>query len=74
VVVLTFDQQGVLRSIDTRSQDDSVDVAVVSRSTPAPGNSASFLQQLLGNVGKFSPTGTGNSVGSGAPGASGSKF
>ena len=31
-------------------------VAVVSRATPAPGNEASFMQQLLGDVGKFSPT------------------
>ena len=55
VVVLTFDQQGVLRNIDRKSQQDSVPVDVVARATPAPGNDSSFLQQLLGNVGRFSP-------------------
>jgi outer membrane protein assembly factor BamE (lipoprotein component of BamABCDE complex) len=55
VVVLTFDQQGVLRSIDHKSQADSIPVAVVSRTTPAPGNNLSFFGELLGNVGKFTP-------------------
>jgi outer membrane protein assembly factor BamE (lipoprotein component of BamABCDE complex) len=58
VVVLTFDGGGVLRDISRKSQGDSVPVTVVSRTTPAPGNEASILQQLLGNVGKFSPTPT----------------
>jgi outer membrane protein assembly factor BamE (lipoprotein component of BamABCDE complex) len=62
VVVLTFDQQGVLRSIDRKSQSDSVPVTVVSRATPAPGNDATFLQQLLGNVGRFSPLPTDSSA------------
>ncbi len=67
VVVLVFDQQGVLRSIERKSQSDSVPVTVVSRATPAPGNDASFLQQLLGNVGRFSPlpTNTGSAGGQG---------
>ena len=55
VVVLSFDQAGVLRNIQTKSQKDSQPVQVVSRTTPSPGSSASILQQLLGNVGKFSP-------------------
>jgi len=58
VVVVTFDQQGVLRSIADRSQKDSVPVQVVSRTTPSPGRDASFFQQLLGNVGKFTPLST----------------
>lgn len=58
VVLLTFDDGGVLRGISRRSQGDAVPVAVVTRATPAPGNEASFMQQLLGNVGKFSPTPT----------------
>jgi outer membrane protein assembly factor BamE (lipoprotein component of BamABCDE complex) len=57
VVVLTFDQGGVLRNIEKRGQDDAQNVTVVSRVTPSPGNSASVLQQLLGNVGRFSPGG-----------------
>lgn len=58
VTVLTFDQAGVLRDVKRLNQDDSRDVSVVSRATPSPGSEASFLQQLLGNVGKFSAGGT----------------
>jgi outer membrane protein assembly factor BamE (lipoprotein component of BamABCDE complex) len=58
VVVLTFDQQGVLRDIARKSQADAVPVSVVSATTPSPGKEVSFWAQLLGNVGKFSPTST----------------
>jgi outer membrane protein assembly factor BamE (lipoprotein component of BamABCDE complex) len=67
VVALTFDQGGVLRNVQTLSQKDSLPVDVVSRSTPSPGSNASFMQQLLGNVGRFSAT----PVGSGGSGPSG---
>ena len=60
VIVLSFDNGGVLRGVKRLNQDDGRDVSVVSRATPSPGSEASFLQQLLGNVGKFN---------AGAPGA-----
>ena len=66
VVVLSFDAGGVLRGVKRLNQDDSRDVSVVSRATPSPGSEASFLQQLLGNVGKFNagaPSGSGSSPG-----------
>lgn len=66
VYVLNFDQQGVLKGIDHKTQKDSEEVDVVARTTPSPGNSATFLQQLLGNVGKFSPT---SPIGSGGQGS-----
>jgi outer membrane protein assembly factor BamE (lipoprotein component of BamABCDE complex) len=58
VVVLTFDQGGVLRTIERKGPEDAQSVSVVTRATPSPGNNASVLQQLLGNVGRFSPGGT----------------
>lgn len=66
VTVLTFDEKGVLRNVRQLNQDDSQDVQVVTRATPSPGSEASFLQQLLGNVGRFSAgpsTSGGTSVG-----------
>jgi outer membrane protein assembly factor BamE (lipoprotein component of BamABCDE complex) len=56
VTVLTFDQGGVLRNIQSKTGDDAMPVTVVSRTTPSPGSDASFMQQLLGNVGKFTPS------------------
>lgn len=70
VTVLSFDQAGVLRGVRRLNQGDSMDVNVVSRATPSPGSEASFLQQLLGNVGKFSTGGAPGSTRT-TPGGSG---
>ena len=69
VVVLSFDDRGVLTDIKSVVQDDAVPVSVVSRTTPSPGTEASFMQQLLGNIGKFTPGGAnGPTAGGAGPG------
>ena len=65
VIVLTFDDAGVLRDISKRNKGDALPVSVVARTTPSPGTEASFMQQLLGNIGRFNP------AGAGAPGGGG---
>jgi len=72
VVVLNFDQNGVLHSIEQHGMKDSKAVAMVDRTTPSPGSEASFLQQLLGNIGKFNP-GAG-ATGNEAPSGNGVSF
>jgi outer membrane protein assembly factor BamE (lipoprotein component of BamABCDE complex) len=68
VVVLNFDQGGLLQGVQKFSKDDSLPVSVVARTTPSPGTEASFMQQLLGNIGRFNPAGVGGgTVGGGAP-------
>lgn len=64
VVVLTFSEQGVLRDIQTHGRDDALPVSMVERTTLSPGTEANFLQQLLGNIGRFNAPGA-------APGSSG---
>ncbi len=54
VVVLSFNDQGVLQDMKRLNQDDALPVSVVARSTPSPGTEATFLQQLFGNIGRFS--------------------
>ncbi len=53
VVIASFDDRGVLKTIKQLDQADAKPVSVVSRATPSPGSESSFMQQLLGNVGKF---------------------
>jgi outer membrane protein assembly factor BamE (lipoprotein component of BamABCDE complex) len=65
VVMLTFNQQGVLQQVQTLNQRDALSVPIVSRTTPSPGTEAGFLQQLLGNVGRFTPGVTPNTGPSG---------
>jgi outer membrane protein assembly factor BamE (lipoprotein component of BamABCDE complex) len=65
VILMNFDDKGVLTDIQKLNKDNSLPVSVVARTTPSPGTEASFMQQLLGNIGRFSPTG------GGAPGGGG---
>jgi outer membrane protein assembly factor BamE (lipoprotein component of BamABCDE complex) len=52
--VLTFNDKGILAGIQKRTMADAQPVTVVARTTPSPGTEASWMQQLLGNVGRFS--------------------
>lgn len=54
VTVMNFTPDGTLKGIKNLTQEDARDISVASGSTPSPGSEASFLQQLLGNVGKYS--------------------
>lgn len=71
VVVLTFNEQGVLKDIRNVPKDEGEPFQMVSRTTPSPGTEASFFQQLFGNIGRFNPTSTatGPSTSSSAGGA-----
>lgn len=71
VVVLTFDDKGVLKSIGKLDKDAALPAPMIARTTASPGTEASFFQQLLGNIGRFNPTGTGIPGGSSAGGAPG---
>ena len=59
VVVVQFDQSGTVQSVNRLSKKDAKEVEVVDRATPTAGNELTFLEQLLGNIGRFA----------GAPGA-----
>ncbi|HTW26223.1 MAG TPA: outer membrane protein assembly factor BamE [Acetobacteraceae bacterium] len=57
VTELTFNNDGVLETIKRLDKADGKSVAMASGATPSPGSEASFFQQLLGNVGRFTPGG-----------------
>lgn len=65
VVVMKFDQAGTLRSIDKKGMDDAQPISMAAGATPSPGNNVNILQELLGNVGRFTPGVGGNSPTSG---------
>lgn len=68
VVALSFDDRGVLAGVKQYGMNDSVPVSVATQTTPSPGTEASFMQQLIGNIGRYNPTGTsGFGTGGGAP-------
>jgi outer membrane protein assembly factor BamE (lipoprotein component of BamABCDE complex) len=71
VVVVTFNEQGVLQDIHRLNQADSLPVSVVARTTPSPGTEANFFQQLLGNIGKFNAAGASPGSAAGGGGSAG---
>ena len=46
VVALSFDQNGVLRTIDQRELKDGKPVTMIARTTPSPGSESSFMSAI----------------------------
>lgn len=53
VLVLYFDDAGTLQQMHKYTQDDLREIALQERETPTSGHSLGFIEQLLGNVGRF---------------------
>lgn len=54
VYKINFDADGIVQTLSL-VENESVDVPLASRVTPTSGNEVTFLQQILGNIGKFNP-------------------
>jgi len=59
VFVVDFNDDGIVKAVDHKTLVDGKEVVPVARATPAPGRELSFLEQLVGNLGKFNSTGGG---------------
>ena len=57
VLQLTFNEAGRLQSIKNYDLADAKDITMVSRITPTAGKELTVLEQILGNVGRFSGPG-----------------
>ncbi len=53
VVVVAFSGDGIAESVDRYGLEDGRIVNLVTKTTPTRGKRLTFLQQLLGNVGRF---------------------
>jgi outer membrane protein assembly factor BamE (lipoprotein component of BamABCDE complex) len=65
VYIVSFDDQGVVKTVDHKGAEDARAIDPVPRATPAPGRELTFLEQVIGNVGKFNSTGS-SKTGSGS--------
>ena len=54
VLILRFDEDGLLSEVGTKDARSGREVVLVSRETPTAGHSLTILEQILGNVGRFS--------------------
>ncbi len=64
VYIINFDDQGVVEAVGHKSLDDGREITPVARATPAPGRELSFLEQVIGNLGKFNSGAGGTGGGS----------
>ena len=53
VVAVAFDKNGLVSKINVYRLEDGKIIDPVKRTTPTEGQELTFLQQLLGNLGKF---------------------
>jgi outer membrane protein assembly factor BamE (lipoprotein component of BamABCDE complex) len=53
VYVINFDGRGVVANIDHKGLQDGRYIEPAPGATPAPGRELTFLEQVLGNVGRF---------------------
>ena len=53
VVRVEFDQAGIVQKVEDYSEKDGRDFALVKRTTPTEGHTMGFIEQALGNIGRF---------------------
>ncbi len=57
VLILRFDDGGLLSEVSTRDANSGREVVLVSRETPTAGHSFTVIEQIFGNIGRFSQPG-----------------
>jgi outer membrane protein assembly factor BamE (lipoprotein component of BamABCDE complex) len=53
VFIVAFDDNNVVRGVGHKTLADGENITPASGATPSPGRELSFLEQLIGNVGRF---------------------
>ncbi len=53
VVAISFDESGTVASVESYGLDDAKEIEPVDRVTPTGGKKLTILQQLVGNIGRF---------------------
>ena len=53
VYIVDFNDHNVVKAVDHKTMKDGQEIAPVARATPAPGRELSFLEQIVGNLGRF---------------------
>ena len=53
VIVIKFDEKGIVSAMNTLTLDDARQIEMVDRRTPTAGNEFGLLRQLFGNLGRF---------------------
>lgn len=71
VYVIRFDAKGIVTSVTHKGLQDAQNMTPNPNATPAQGREYTFLEQLIGNFGKFNAGGGSNGAGPGSPNSGG---
>jgi outer membrane protein assembly factor BamE (lipoprotein component of BamABCDE complex) len=63
VLIVDFDGQGVVKAVEHKNLKNAKHVSPAPGETPAPGQHLTFMQQLIGSIGKFNGAETGKGAG-----------
>ena len=61
VLEIRFDGEGIVKSIKRHDARKAEQIDLVERITPTKGNELTFIEQLIGNLGRFNPAPASNS-------------
>jgi outer membrane protein assembly factor BamE (lipoprotein component of BamABCDE complex) len=72
VYIVDFNPDGVVQAVEHKTLRNGQDITPVARTTPAPGKHLTFIEQIIGNLGKFNGNGGGGEgVSAGGPSGAG---
>ena len=63
VFIITFDNNGIVRGVGHKTVADGREIEPAPGATPAPGRELTFLEQIIGNVGRFNKGGGSSGAG-----------
>jgi outer membrane protein assembly factor BamE (lipoprotein component of BamABCDE complex) len=67
VYIVNFDDRGVVQDLGHKTMADAEPISPAPGATPAPGRELSFMEQLIGNVGRFGGGGSSPGAASSTP-------
>lgn len=63
VTRIVFDETGMVSEVDLFDKESSQDIDISNRETPTEGHEFGFMEQLLGNIGRFNSPADSNGPG-----------
>jgi len=67
VYIVNFDAKGVVRAVDHKDLKDGREIEPAPGATPAPGRELTFVEQVLGNIGRFNKSSSSSEGGGEGP-------
>lgn len=56
VITVRFDRSGIVEDMTVLNREDGTEVVLADRTTPSASRDLNVIQEILGNVGRFTPS------------------